>query len=210
MILKRLTPTFPSVIPMQWRAAKQDYLIRHHDPATAAQAMQHSLITTLRKYSNGSEVTQQLEMATYFSQVEKIVLNQRQENIGFETNSVGICTCPGKPKMVAERLPITPNCKDIEGCLFCDKYRVHVDEVDTRKILSARYYIKKVSRLANNQEEYLGLFFTTLQRIDFILGELKRRIPEVVDKITLEVDIDAELDAFWFGKLEMLMELDLA
>jgi hypothetical protein len=210
LILKRLTPTFPSVVPMQWRAAKQDHVIRNHDLATAAQAMQHSLITTLRKYSNGSQVTQQLEMGTYFSQVEKIVLTQRQENTGFEPNSVGICTCPGKPKVVAENLPVTPNCKGVEGCLFCDKYRVHADEIDVRKVLSARYYIQKASRLANSQEQYIKLFFATLQRIDFILGELKRRIPELAEKIEMEVDIGGELDAFWSGKLEMLMELDLA
>ncbi len=208
--MKRLSPTFPSVAPMQWRAAKQDHVIRNHDPATAAQAMQHSLITTLRKYSNGSQVTQQLEMGSYFRQAEKIVLSQRQKNAGFETNSVGICINPGKPKAVAENLPTTPNCKGIEGCLFCDKYRVHADEVDVRKVLSARYYIQKASRLANSHEQYIRLFFATLQRIDFILGELKRRIPELVEKMVLEVDIGGELDVFWSGKLEMLMELDLA
>jgi len=209
LILKRLTPTFPSVIPMQWRVAKQDHVIRNHDPATAAQTMQHSLITTLRKYSNGSEVTQQLEMGSYFSQVEKIVLVHRRENAGYEANSVGICTCPGKPEAIAEYLPVMPNCRGVEGCLFCDKYRVHADEVDVRKVLSTRYYIKEVSQLAASQEQYIKLFFPTLQRIDFILGELKRRIPELVEKIAQEVDIDGELDIFWSGKLEMLMELDL-
>ncbi len=149
-------------------------------------------------------------MGSYFRQAEKIVLSQRQKNAGFETNSVGICINPGKPKAVAENLPTTPNCKSIEGCLFCDKYRVHADEVDVRKVLSARYYIQKASRLANSHEQYIRLFFATLQRIDFILGELKRRIPELVEKMVLEVDIGGELDVFWSGKLEMLMELDLA
>lgn len=209
MIMKRLTPTFPSVVPMQWRAAKQDHVIRHYDPATAAQAMQHSLITTLRKYSNGSEVAQQLEMGAYFSQVEKIVLSKGQEMAGSEANSVGVCTRPGEPKAIVDNLPLTPDCKGAEGCLFCDKYRVHADETDIRKVLSVRYCIKKTSRLAESHGQYGQMFVRLLQRVDSILFELKRHNLGVVERIEKEVEIDGELDAFWSAKLETLMELEI-
>ncbi len=209
MIMKRLTPTFPSVIPMQWRVAKQDHVIRNYDPATAAQAMQHSLTTALRKYSNGSEVTQQLEMSRYFNQVEKVVLSKGQEIAGSEVNPVGICTRPGEPKAVVDNLPLIPDCKGAEGCLFCDKYRIHADEMDVRKILSARYCIKKTSHLASSHEQYEQMFMRIFQRINFILFELKKHNPGMVEKIEQEVDIDGELDAFWSAKLETLMELDI-
>lgn len=38
---------------------------------------------------------------------------------------------------------VSVNCYTPEGCLFCDKYRIHVDATDIRKSLSCRYCIEK-------------------------------------------------------------------
>lgn len=207
--LKRLTPTLPRVVPKQWRAAKQDYLIRNHDPVTSAIIMQHSTETSIKKYSNGSEVAHQIELSTFLNQVEKIVLKQDQKIEGSEVRSIGICASPRHPQAIVDHLPLTPDCKGPEGCLFCDKYRVHADETDARKLLSARYCIKITSHLASSQEQFARLFGSVLKRIDFVLGEIKRRDTKMVEKIELEVDIHGELDPFWAAKLETLMELEL-
>jgi hypothetical protein len=209
LTLTRLTPTLPKVRPMQWRAAKQDYAIRYYDPATAARAMQHSLPTTLKKYSNGSEVTAQIEISSYLRQIENVVLTKDQTFADVEHRSLGVCLSPKHPKGIADQLPVIPDCKSLEGCLFCDKYRVHVDESDIRKLLSARYCVKVTSHLANSPEQFGRLFGYVLQRIDFILNEIKRHDGKMVERIEQEVDIEGELDSFWSTKLEMLMELEL-
>lgn len=207
--LARLSPTLPRVAPSQWRAAKQDYSIRNHDPATAARAMQHSVATAIKHYSNGSEVTQQIELSAFFSQVEKVVLKSGQEVAGSEKRSVGICVSPNNPQAIGDNLPITPNCKGVEGCLFCDKYRIHSDQIDVRKILSARYCIKKISHLASNFEQFGRLFGGVLQRIDFIVNEVRHHDVKMLEKVEREVDVEGELDPFWSARLEMLMELEL-
>lgn len=207
--LKRLSPTLPKVLARQWRAAKQDHVIRNHDPATAARVMQQSQITALRKYSNGSEVSQQIELSSFFSHVEKVVIEKGQEIAGSETRSVGICISPQHPKAIAENLPVKPDCKGSEGCLFCDKYRAHADDTDVRKLLSARYCIRKTSHLTSNQEQFDRLFGRILQRIDFILLEIKRHDLKMVEKVEQEVDIEGEMTPFWSAKLATLMELEL-
>lgn len=207
--LRRLSPTVHGITPRQLRAAKQDHLIRTTDPATAATVMQHSQAVMLKHYSNGSEVTQQIDMSNFFSRIEKVVLKKGEEIAGSEGRSVGTCISPEHPKAVAADLPITPDCKGSEGCLFCDKYRAHADETDVRKLLSARFCIRKTSALANSAEQFDQLFGRILQRIDFILGEIMRHDLEMVDKIEGEVDEEGELTPFWSAKLELLVELEI-
>lgn len=207
--LHRLTPSIPKVVPKQWRAAKQDNVISNHDPATAALIMQHSIETAVKKYSNGSEGNQRKELSAFLSQVEKVVLKNGQEIVSSEACSVGICISPKDPQPIASHLPITPDCKGAEGCLFCDKYRVHADEKDTRKLFSARFCINKTSFLASSREQFGKLFGGVLQRIDFILNEIRRRDPRMVERVEIEVDDDGELDPFWSIKLGALMELGL-
>lgn len=208
-VLRRLTPTIPTVVPMQWRAAKQDYLISNHDPVTTARIMQHSPATTLRKYSNGSEVTQQTELSAFLRGMENIVLVRDEPVPGSESRSIGLCLSPNNPRPIVDHVPVMPDCKGPEGCLFCDHYRVHADETDVRKLLSARFCLRKTSHLAASPEQFLAVFGAMLSRIDFVLAEISRHDNALVQKIERAVDIDGELDPFWAGRYEMLAELDL-
>jgi hypothetical protein len=208
-ILNRFDATLPKIMPREWRAAKQDYLIRSHDPHVAARSMQHSVTTALRKYTNGSELTHQLEIGEFLSHVEKVVVSKEQEIENGEVRSIGMCAAPNHPAPVSAHVPVQPDCKGPEGCLFCDQYRVHADETDTRKLLSCRYCIRQISHLANTREQFDELFGVILNRIEFILDEIGRRDRTMVTRIEREVDTDGELDPYWAIKLETLMELDL-
>lgn len=208
-ILRRFDGSLPRVMPREWRAAKQDHLIRHHDLHTAARLMQHSVRTALKKYSNGSEVTHQTEMAHFLTQVEKVVLARNEPLEQAETRSLGLCASPNNPNPISSHAPVKPNCKGPEGCLFCEQYRVHADEVDTRKLLSCRYCIRKTSHLATSQEQFDQVFGVVLDRISVILGEIARRDAPMVARIEHEVDGEGELTPYWRIKLETLMELDL-
>lgn len=208
-ILRRFDATLPRVMPREWRAAKQDHVIRHHDPHTAARLMQHSVKTALTKYSNGSEVAHQIEIGNFLSHVEKVVLAKGENLEHAETRSIGLCAEPNHPNPISGHVPVKPDCKGPEGCLFCDQYRVHADEVDTRKLLSCRYCVRKTSHLASSQEQFAQVFGVVLDRIGFILGEIGRRDAPMVTRIEREVDVEGELDPYWTIKLETLMELDL-
>jgi hypothetical protein len=100
-----------------------------------------------------------------------------------------------------------PNCIDPEGCLFCDNYRIHVDETDIRKLLSCRYCIEKTAHLIGSLEEQHATLQPILARIDSIVAKLKQYNEPLVTKILSEVE-EGELDVYWARKLEMFMELD--
>ena len=205
----RIDESHPRVFPREWRASKQDYVIRITDPHTAARIMQHSLSTAIKKYTNGTETDQVSEMGAFWNCVENIVVAKGVKVKNGENLALGLCSYPEHPNPISTNAPIEPDCKAPEGCLFCDKYRVHADKVDTRKLLSCRYCIQKTSHLSSSDEQFERVFGITLRRIEFLTNEIRKYDPNLVEVIEKEIDVDGELDPYWALKLETLMELDL-
>ena len=207
--LRMIDPQLPKVTPRQWRAAKSDWLIRNKDPATAALVLQNSERTTLRAYAAGSESTHIHEMSEFFARIANLVVSKRKPIVRGTDLAVGACASFGAPHPVEGNVPAIPDCRRPEGCLFCDKFRVHADERDTRKLLSCRYCIQQTSHLAASEEQFQRLFNPILGRIQAILDEVDRREAGIVERIRREVEEEGELDPYWAGKLEMLMALEL-
>ncbi len=111
---------------------------------------------------------------------------------------------------IAPSITVQPDCRSIEGCLFCDQYRVHADTSDIRKLLSCRHCVRLVSRRAGALGEYESSFGVVLRRIDFLLDELRLREAALVDQIEFDVDANGNLDAFWSTKIDQLYELGVA
>ncbi len=200
--------SLPHVTSRQWRAAKQDNVLRREGPIVAARVMNHTLATALKAYSNGTHAAHLEEMGTYLSTVEKtIVRDRKRRGLG---SSVGACVEFHMPKPITQEIPIQPNCSSSEGCLFCDKYRAHADSIDIRKLLSCRYCIRITSNRAKSMEEYDKTFGAVLRRIDFLLLEISKYQKALVKEIENDVDAAGNLDQFWARKLELLFELELA
>lgn len=199
----------PRTNARQWRAAKQDWAVRKHGPVIAAKVMGHTLETALRSYSNGTESAHRTEFGAFLATVEKTVLAKDERPANAVDSSVGLCVDFRHPKPVSEGTSVQPDCRNSEGCLFCDKYRIHADETDTRKLLSCRYCVKLTSNRAASMEEYDRTFGAVLRRIEFLLDELRKRDRDTVQRIEHDVDVNGNLDPFWAGKLEQLFELGL-
>lgn len=114
--------------------------------------MGHSLATTLRLYSNGTDAAHKAEMGAFLASVEKTVLNPGNDPAGSIRSAVGICIEFHKPAPIADSVTVQPDCRSTEGCLFCDQYRVHADAVDIRKLLSCRHCVTLVSGRAGSIE----------------------------------------------------------
>ena len=76
-------------------------------------------------------------------------------------------------------------------------------------MLSCRYCIQQTSHLAATEEQFQRLFTPILDRIQKVLDEIERREVGMVERIRREVEEEGELDPYWAGKLEMLMDLEL-
>lgn len=207
--LHKLDPHIPKVLPREWRAAKQNHLVRTAELPVAARVMQHSLNTAIKKYSNGSEVSQQVEISNFLSNVEQVVLSKSTVLPGSQERSVGVCASPNNPVPINTPTSISANCKEAEGCFFCKQYRIHADETDTRKILSFRHCIRKTARIAGSPEQFERFFGVVLRRLGFILEEVRQRDSEMVRRVEHEVDAHGELDPYWAVKLDTLIELEL-
>ncbi|EGC7113009.1 hypothetical protein H9T43_002181 [Salmonella enterica] len=207
--IKNLDKNIKPVTHREWRASKQDWAIRNTVPSIAAKLLQHSEITAIRSYSNGSQISHESEFSEFFSNFEAIIQENRN-SIDFEKDTFyGSCIAPDQPAPIKSGLKITPECGRLEGCLFCDKYRVHADETDIRKLLSCRLYVIEVSSFASSTEEYSEVITPIIKRIDYILSEIEKKSPDEYGRLKSEVETYGELTFYWRSKLEMLQELYL-
>ncbi|MCA7893471.1 hypothetical protein [Burkholderia cepacia] len=207
--LRKLCPDVPKISPRQWRASKQDYMVRQGDPILAAIVMQHSVATSIENYSNGTETDHFMEMGAYLGLAEnsKNVILTRGAAVA--ERSTGACATPDEPKPIIDSPPVEPDCKRGEGCLFCEKYRIHADEADARKLLSARHCIRVSARYAGSVEEQNSAFGPVLRALEFYLDLIRSRDAALVERLEREVDIDGELSPFWAAKLDTLIELGM-
>lgn len=207
--LRRIDPDLPAIMPRQWRAAKSDWLIRNTDPSTTALILQNSEKTVLAHYAAGSETSQLEELSGFFNKLSETVLNSGQIIEGGTSSAVGYCSSYGAPNKTVEQPPVQLNCKGPEGCLFCEKFKVHTDEKDTRKLISCRYCLRQTAHLAGSHEDFTTTLAPIFKKIEDILAEISRRDEGLVLRVSKEVEEDGELDPYWARKLEMLMELGL-
>ena len=120
-------------------------------------------------------------MSEFFARIADVVVNKAQPIVRGTNLAVGACASFGAPQPVEGNVPAIPDCRRAEGCLFCDKFRVHADERDTRKLLSCRYCIQQTSHLAASEEQFQRPFNPILERIQAILDEVDRREAGIVE-----------------------------
>lgn len=204
----RLDPNLYKIQSREWRVAKSDWLIRNTDIATTAQILQNTEKTVLSSYIEGSESVHWEEMSNFLDSISKIILPPHHDQKQLLQSAIGKCSSFGNPVIPQENNSInTPNCINPEGCLFCENYKIHVDETDIRKLLSCQYCIEKTVHLIGNLEEQNLVTKPIFERINLIISHVKKNNEQLVNKIMSEVE-DGELDVYWARKLEMFMELD--
>ncbi len=209
-VLHMIDPQLPRIKSRQWRAAKSDWLIKNTDIATTALILQNSERTVVASYAAGSATGHLDEMADFLDRVTETVVSAGQAIEQGIDRAVGTCTSVGEPNPVAGASVITPDCKGSEGCLFCDKFKVHADERDTRKLLSCQYCIGKTLSLFKSEEKFQQVVNPALARIQQLLDEIARRDELLVKRVTQEVLEEGELDPYWASTMTMFIELGVA
>lgn len=208
--LSRLDSSLSSVTAREFRAAKGDFLIRITDPATAALSMQHSLKTAEKSYYNGSQITHFDEMSSYFKAVEsRVKRGGRDEKTScHQERANGECEQPQSPDPIIANPPATPDCKHPEGCFFCKNYYVHADELDARKLLSARLCITyRISR-TNDVEEITKAYAPLLKVISILLDQMREYNAPMLEAVEYEVEKQGILTPYWLMKMETFTELE--
>jgi len=193
----------------EWRAKKSDFLIRTTDISTTAIMLQNSEETVMRAYMEGSEQDHASELSNYWRRLNEIVNLKRSSDSG-EPTSIGNCKRPNTPKAESTTSPITPDCRQPEGCLFCNQYSVHTDDQDLRKLHSLLYVINECMPLAKSIEHHNTVFGEIVKRIHSILATVRNRseaLKELNEAVKNDVNVNENLSPYWEKKLAMLVAI---
>lgn len=208
-VLQNICPNLTILGSRKFRAAKSDFLLREkEDPVTVARVLQNSVKTVLRAYTAGSPTHQVKELTSFFDGLQCAAVVDEGEKVenGVEIPA-GLCSKHGSPHQ-PRAASIKSDCQTPEGCLFCDKFKVHADEHDVRKLASCRYCVERTAHFADSQEQFQELFEPIFKRIQELLEQIEARSPGLVSRVVSEVEA-GELDEYWSTKLDMLIALDL-
>lgn len=197
------------VTTRMWRALKADWLVRNTDINIAATILQNKTETTLKHYTSGSQISHENELSSFFRNYKTSLIakpNQHTDKI-----IAGNCIKIHTPRPIKET-SLQLDCNIPESCLFCDKYRVHADTVDLKKLLSMKYVLELSLHLAHNQSHYEKSARYAIDRIDTITETIIKNMNTHSDEIELiisEVSQEGNLTKYWNMKLKMLEDIGL-
>ena len=200
---KILDSKLPIITSRQLRVNKTYQTIEKHGVITASQLAQTSINTLLKHYQGTSSELVEEEFEKYFITLNNTLFTDKE---GDET-TVGWCNNPTNPKQTL--LPdILTGCENKEGCLFCENYRLHIDEYDINKLFSLKYVINECRYVAKNEEHFNSIYGGILKRLNNIFGlikEHKRDIDlELLEKNVFEKEL---LHPYWEHKLNTLISM---
>jgi len=207
LINKRFKNILDSELPLiasrQLRVNKTYQTIEKHGVIAASQLAQTSIDTLLKHYQGTSSELVEEEFEKYFSALNNTLFTDKEE---VET-TVGWCNNPTNPKQTL--LPeILTGCENKEGCLFCENYRLHIDEYDINKLFSLKYVINECRYVAKNEKHFNSIYGGILKRLNNIFGLIKKTKNEI-DLELLENNVFEKelLHPYWEHKLNTLISM---
>lgn len=206
----------PSVTMQQLRSYKAGKLAVDHNPKVAADMMGNSVTTAIRRYSKITETESRAEMAPFLASLTSVVLTRAEGNtqpgqlvIPITAIPAGGCADHGHPKAQSEAPLVAPDCTKTEGCFFCDKFHVHADEEDSIKLLSCRSVLERLAPRAGDAGPAARVHAAVVDRINALLGAIKRINPTSHDRAHSVVIEEGRLSRYWASKLQQLHLLGL-
>ena len=197
-----------NISPRMWRAFKADWLLSNVSLKASVIMLQNSSATMTRHYAEGSEAKVEKELSGFFSSYKnEIILSWSDADASL---SVGHCQSMNPSSLVDAE--IVPDCKQEEGCLFCDKYRAHLDRDDFKKLVSFKYILEISRPLAMRDEHFSKRVSGVIARVDEILSLMVCNSEELEgsqDEIYREVYDNEDLSTYWSMKLKLLDEVGM-
>lgn len=200
----------PHITSRQLRSNRQQYFIRNYGLPVAAEAMGHSIATAVRAYCAAQEGVQANDIGSFMTSLQKTVIHRNASlSITKVSVPVGECISHGNPVPSGPAPNVKPNCKQTEGCFFCENFRVHADQEDLRKLLSCRSVLQKIDHLQGELIRTDRVYQSVLDRIGFLLCEIRQILgTHLYEKTEAEV-ATGNLTHYWAVKAQQLRLLGL-
>ena len=185
------------------RVGKGSYVAKKHGIIEAANIINNSHETFKKSYLNGNNVEYVQEMTQCYDYITQIV----SDNSGRQSSRTPIGQC-GDMLNPAQRnvKQDTPDCSNFIGCLFCDKYSIHPDPIDYKKLLSLKYVIYECKHYCDNDDHFNSLYQNAINVINLIELEIKNL--NIIDKNTIkkinsEVFEQKDISPYWLNILHL-------
>jgi hypothetical protein len=212
-LLLDIDPQLPKMGVRTLRASVDDYYLRLHDSVVAAAVMGHTLETEHKKYARGSANDHHEDMSSFMNSVSESARRQRVLPTEAEPPDApllehgGRCVGYKKPESLVVHPPIQPNCKDSQGCLFCDHRVLAAGQEDARKVASAAYVMERLI-LGPKHEEVLR---PLISKCDKDLEKIATfsDCGAMVQAIREDVYENENLTPFWADRYQLFLELGL-
>ena len=208
-LLLEIDPQLPKMGSRTLRASVDDYYLHHGGSVVAAAVMGHTVETEEKKYARGSANHQQEEMTLFLESVSESARRQRIIPLRDVTPNTrpleegGRCDAFGHPEALAAHAPVQPDCKDSQGCLFCNHRVLIAEEEDARKVASAAYVMEQLI-LGPKHEEALR---PSIAKCDEDLEKIAAfpSCRAMVEKVRKDVYEHETLTPFWADKYQRFL-----
>ncbi|MDU8627540.1 hypothetical protein [Pseudomonas syringae group sp. 243L2] len=174
-----------------------------------AQAMGNTPAITRKHYSVADEATAVGEIVPMLNRLMQLLDDYKGEDM-----PAGACDKPGHPEEeIAVPKGYEPDCKKLEGCIYCQHFRLHPNEEDIRKLLSMRFVIKQRITKCSNAEHFLAVHQPAVDHIDLLLNALKSERPtsvELIARVSLEITENFQLTEYWERQYSRMINLGIA
>jgi hypothetical protein len=171
----------------------------------AANSAQHTLETALANYSSGN-IQENIDQAVmYFT-----AFGEAATEFADQLTQTGGCSGGLIESVAIEDAVITPDCKNLMGCLFCEHYLLHFNADDVRKLLSIEYVIEQLRQVQFNSDEFSYVYGPTLARISWFLKSVAEYSPAlhvIVNDVRKDVFDNENLNSYWQKKLNILVSI---
>ncbi len=198
----------PRINSKEMRSNKISQVIKKDGLQTGIEISQSVEYTIKTNYIKESNDTTNHEFTSFFNTLNKKIF---EKNVDNKEISIGKCSKPNAPKNYNSfDNKFTPNCKQQEGCLFCDKFRVNIDKDNIRKLFSLEFLINECKYIAYNKKQFDYIYSPLLKRISDIFENMKLIKPEIIKDINLirkDVYDNENLTLYFENKLSMFLEI---
>lgn len=213
------------ITPRQWRGFKSKLIgkVSENDIFISAEMQGHTIKTAIAHYTKISLIDAAIEISSALQAVyDSAIARTRSKSVipvsivdhndrKLDT-SIGSCQSENElSPSIADgftKFAPQPNCSIKETCLFCEKYAVHADEEDIRKLLSFTFLVNELSK-AKLHEDWSVDWAPYLHRVEEILAQLRTFSPNLANDIsTISEEIEyGGLDDFWMDYYQAILEL---
>ncbi|RLA82429.1 MAG: hypothetical protein DRG78_07205 [Epsilonproteobacteria bacterium] len=203
---KKFDPDLPIINSRQNRINISHFYIAHNNALVASKLLQNTLTAILKHYTGQSKETAEVEFSNFFNELHKQIIIDRSEGTSIEVGQCNDINNPLFPNM--DSIDSPKQCTYLEGCLFCDNYRIHADKEDIMKLYSLEYLINECKYNTSSQNDFDRVYSPTLSRITEIIAKVQESNTQLdIEKIRSEVYDEQRLTPYFEQKLLLLITM---